>query len=273
MKINFIIALLFCTLIGHSQSDTIVYFTKLNKTTGSKKDAIYYSELMQGKKGLIVFKEYALKESKWTTVYEANVQRVTDSSYSYNQIQNKKQIYIRYYSKKDSGYLVRDYLNNKLISEGLSRLIFPLIREGHWKQYSQVDGKLKNESEYIDNKLISNIYYVPGGSYIYNVFTYVDKNPEYEGGDYELLKFIGENTIYPDKAKENNITGRVIISFILMADGSIQGLDFLQRVDILLDAEALRVVSSIPKNKWKPAEIDSKKVNMPMVLPITFSIH
>lgn len=50
----------------------------------------------------------------------------------------------------------------------------------------------------------------------------------HEGGDRELLKFIGENNRYPEKARENNIAGRVIISFILMADGSIQGIDFLQ---------------------------------------------
>jgi TonB family protein len=126
---------------------------------------------------------------------------------------------------------------------------------------------------YKDNQLISNKYRVADGTYINDVFNYVDKNPEYEGGYSELLKYIGENTEYPEKARANKITGRVVVMFILMQDGSIQGIDFLQRVDLLLDFEALRVVSTIPKNKWKPAEIGNKKVNTPVMIPITFSIH
>jgi periplasmic protein TonB len=98
------------------------------------------------------------------------------------------------------------------------------------------------------------------------------KPPAYKGGDSALLRFIGENTIYPQKAKDNNITGRVIVTFVLMKDGSIQGIDLYQRVHHILDLEAIRVVNSIPKDKWIPAEINGEKVNTAYLIPITFRL-
>jgi hypothetical protein len=136
---------------------------------------------------------------------------------------NKKQVYIRTFKKKDGGFYIRDYLNTKLDEEGLSNTIFPLIKNGLWKKYSPVDGKLFMETEYKDNQLITNKYWSPDGTLITDVFSYVDKNSEYEGGYLELLNFIAQNTEYPEKAWENNITGRVILCVVVMKDGSIQG--------------------------------------------------
>jgi hypothetical protein len=57
-----------------------------------------------------------------------------------------------------------------------------------------------------------------------------------------------------------------------MKDGSINGIDFVQRTHYLLDLEALRVINLIPKSKWKPAEINGQKVNTPIMIPINFNI-
>jgi TonB family protein len=273
MRLRFIIVLTLCSLTGQAQKDTVLYFSKLDKVVGSINDAFYYSEIKQGKKGNFILREFALKDNKWTNVYEASIKKETDSSYSAFQIQNKKNIYIRYFTKRDSGFYIRDFFNRILIAEGFSKTLFPLIREGHWNQYSQLNGKIENESEYRDNQLITNKYFLPLGTYINDVFNYVDKNPEYGNSDSELLNFIAEHIKYPERARENNITGKVIVSFVLMADGSIQGLNLLQRVNVLLDIEAIRVVNSIPKDKWKPAEINGIKVNMPVMIPISFSIR
>jgi TonB family protein len=273
MRLKFSILLILCTLPGLAQNDTVIYYSKLFQAGVPKNEAFYYSELMKEKKGNYILKEFALDDNKWKKVYEGNMNKETDSTYSFYQISNKKQIYIRSITKRDSGFYIRDYLNSRLDEEGLSKTIFPLIKNGHWKHYNSVDGKLLIEAEYKDNQLITNKYWNPDGTHINDVFSYVDKYPEYEGGDYELLNFVAQNTKYPEKAKDNNIAGKVILSFVVMNDGTIQGIRFLQRVNFLLDIEALRVVYSIPPNKWKPAEIGNKKVNMPVMIPITFSLH
>jgi TonB family protein len=273
MRLKFSILLILCTLIGRAQNDTVIYYSKLFKAGVSKNEAFYYCEVKKGKKGNYTLREFALVDNKWKKVYEGSMNKETDSTFSFFQISNKKQIYIRSITKKDSGFYIRDNLNSRLYEEGLSKTIFPLIKNGPWRHYNSVDGKIFIEAEYKDNQLITNKYWNPDGTYINDVFSYVDKYPEYEGGDYELLNFVAQNTRYPEKAKDNNITGRVILSFVVMKDGSIQGIRFVQRVNFLLDVEALRVVNSIPPNKWKPAEIGNKKVNMPVMIPINFSIH
>ena len=121
--------------------------------------------------------------------------------------------------------------------------------------------------------MISNKWWINDKRYITNVTTNVDKNAEYEGGNAALLKFIAENIKYPIEARDNNITGKVIVSFIVMNDGTIKGIRILKNVHILLDLEAVRVINSIPKNKWKPAEIEGEKVNFPMMIPVNFTIR
>lgn len=267
-----LLLLLFSEIL-QAQNDTIVYFSKLNRSIDSKEDAFFYSKLVQGKKGNLILRDFALNINKWENVYESDIRKVTDTSYSYFYLPFKKQIYIRSFTKRDSGYYIRNYLSSTLSEEGLSKTIFPLIRNGLWKQYDPSDGKILSEALYKDNQVITNKYRIPDGTYISDVFSYVEKKPDYEGGISELLKFIGENLKYPEKARENNISGRVFVSFVLMNDGSIEGVRFIQRVNLLLDVEALRVIDLIPADKWKPAEIDNKKVNTPMALPITFSLN
>jgi len=58
-----------------------------------------------------------------------------------------------------------------------------------------------------------------------------------------------------------------------MFDGSIQNVTILKSVHPLLDNEAIRVVNSIPNDKWKPGELEGKKVNVFYVVPITFTLR
>jgi len=254
------------------QKDTIVYFSKLNKTVNSKTDANYYSEIKTDKRGNLSHMFFQLIDDKWDNVYKARIQKENDTSYSYFSINNKEEKYLRSFSKSDSGYYLKDFLNSQLISEGFSKTIFPEIRYGKWVQYNPSTGELTFEGIYVDNQLITNTYRVPDGSYIKDVFTYVEKKYEFEGGDEMLLKYISENLKYPEAARDNHITGRVIVSFVLMKDGSINGINFLQHTHYLLALEAIRVLNSIPKDKWKPAEINGQKVNTPIVIPINFNM-
>lgn len=103
------------------------------------------------------------------------------------------------------------------------------------------------------------------------VYKEVDEMPVYPGGDQALLSFIAENTVYPEEAKRNSITGRVLVKFIVEPDGSVSEVAIEKGVDPILDAEAVRVVSSLPRFE-KPGIKAGEKVRVWYMLPITFSL-
>jgi protein TonB len=104
------------------------------------------------------------------------------------------------------------------------------------------------------------------------VFVEVDEMPVFTGGDIEILNFISKNTTYPKEAKEKNITGKVIVRFVVEKDCTVSSVEILKSVDPVLDAEALRVVSSMPKFE-KPAKKDGKIVRVYYMVPITFTLQ
>ena len=94
--------------------------------------------------------------------------------------------------------------------------------------------------------------------------------PMYPGGDGELLKYLTENTKYPEAAKAEKIQGRVIIRFFVSTEGTAEEVTVLKGVDARLDAEAVRVVSTL--KGFKPGMQGGKPVNVWYMVPITFSL-
>jgi protein TonB len=87
----------------------------------------------------------------------------------------------------------------------------------------------------------------------------------------EILKYIARNTKYPAIAKENNITGRVFVGFVVDKSGSVTNVKLLRGVDKYLDAEAIRVVKSMPK--FSPGRQRGKPVKVQYNIPITFKLN
>ncbi len=103
------------------------------------------------------------------------------------------------------------------------------------------------------------------------IFTVVEKNPEFPGGAAALMKYLRDNINYPVIAQENGIQGRVICEFVVNRDGSIVDAKVLRGVDPSLDKEALRVVNSMPK--WNPGEQRGKPVRVRFTLPVQFKLE
>lgn len=74
-----------------------------------------------------------------------------------------------------------------------------------------------------------------------------DSKTMYPGGEEALFKFLRDNIKYPEEASKNNIGGCVVVQFIVEADGSVSNIKIVSSVHPALDAEALRVVSLMPK--------------------------
>lgn len=102
-------------------------------------------------------------------------------------------------------------------------------------------------------------------------FSVVEQMPEYPGGMRAGLEFMARNLRYPTKAREAGKQGRVIVRFVVRKDGSLSDFKVLCPVDPWLDAEAIRVISTMPK--WKPGMQDGKPVSVKFTLPVTFMLE
>jgi protein TonB len=101
-------------------------------------------------------------------------------------------------------------------------------------------------------------------------FVVVEEMPMFPGGEVELLKWIGENTQYPEVAKENNIQGKVIVRFCVTSKGTVDRVSILKGVDPELDKEAIRVVQTLPA--FKPGKQGGKPVPVWYMVPINFTL-
>jgi TonB family protein len=93
--------------------------------------------------------------------------------------------------------------------------------------------------------------------------------PEYPGGYEAMGQFIKKNMTYPRAAVKKKIHGVVYVAFIVGPDGSISEISTIRGISKECDAEAMRVVSLMPK--WKPGQTDGKNVSVRFVLPLKFA--
>ena len=94
---------------------------------------------------------------------------------------------------------------------------------------------------------------------------------QFPGGTEQLIKFLSDNVKYPAECEKQGVQGRVILRIVIDKDGSVTDIEVEKSVHPLLDAEAVRVASSMPR--WQPATKDGQPVRIRYSLPITFSLN
>jgi protein TonB len=100
----------------------------------------------------------------------------------------------------------------------------------------------------------------------------VEEKPKFMGGDENTFtKWVHERIVYSDLAKENGIQGRVVLTFLVDADGYVKNVTVLRGLDPSIDKEAVRVVSSSPR--WTPGRQRDRNVKVRYNFPINFQIR
>jgi TonB family protein len=102
-----------------------------------------------------------------------------------------------------------------------------------------------------------------------NLFTVVEELPEFPGGKINLSLWLSQNTKYPVEAGDKKITGKVFVDFVINRKGKVSGIKVYKPVHPLLDAEAIRVISSMPD--WKPGTQSGNPVDVSIRLPVEFN--
>ena len=103
------------------------------------------------------------------------------------------------------------------------------------------------------------------------IFQVVEEMPQFPGGMNEAMKFLAMNIKYPISAQQAKIEGRVIVQFVVEKDGSVSDVKVMRGVNSELDAEAIRVVSMMPK--WIPGKQRGKAVAVKYTMPIMFRLQ
>jgi len=99
---------------------------------------------------------------------------------------------------------------------------------------------------------------------------HMTRYPMYPEGLMGVMKHVRNITVYPEKALNNNITGVVLLSYVVQTDGSVDDIRVLQSVDPLLDNEAIRVLKCM--KRWIPGECEGETVRVEFRQPFRFSI-
>ncbi len=128
------------------------------------------------------------------------------------------------------------------------------------------NGKLKRIEDWEGTKMTDGHCYDTAGKEVPFFDYIVMPEPPYSYQDY-----LRNNITYPKKARRQNLQGRVYISFMVQADGSIQDATVTKGIGALCDDEALRVIRGLPK--WNPAKIDGVVMPMKILLPVFFKLQ
>jgi protein TonB len=98
----------------------------------------------------------------------------------------------------------------------------------------------------------------------------IDSYPEFEGGMAAWAKFIQKNLRYPYAAQEQEVQGKVFLSFVVEIDGSITDVTLIKGIGAGCDEEAMRVIKKSPK--WKPGQQQNRKVRVRYTMPLSFRL-
>jgi protein TonB len=100
-------------------------------------------------------------------------------------------------------------------------------------------------------------------------YTILQTQPSFKGGDREKFReWVSRNTNYPKNAQDSGIFGKVMLSFIIETDGSVDNVKILKGIGSIVDDEAIRAIKSSPK--WTPGTSNGRPVRVRYQISLLF---
>ncbi len=289
--------------------DTTIYFKGFRQPVKEKEDAKFYMQYGKNEDGKIPFKKFTsagiLEEEGWlsaqdsvtpqailTTFYPEGAIKQTEDFSTPDHLKtvffktgdaNYKIYDARYlptgitkckfiFCKDNTGKVILDkgngifrrYNEDGLLAEEGS--VKDSLAEGEWKGHDE-KGKLQYKESYEGGTLAIGERYDESGQK--TDYTVLEMLPEPTGGMKNFYKHIGKNFKFPSEAKRSGAAGKVIVTFVIEADGSTSSFEIVKSLTPLIDAEAIRVIEAYPK--WNPGKQRGKSVRVTYTLPMAFN--
>jgi TonB family protein len=103
-----------------------------------------------------------------------------------------------------------------------------------------------------------------------DAFVVMEEIPEFQGGTDAMVAWITSNLKYPAEAVKAKITGKVYVNFVVSSTGKVKNVVVSKSASPMLNAEAIRVISSMPE--WKPGSQRGTAVDVQMQVPVEFKL-
>ena len=100
------------------------------------------------------------------------------------------------------------------------------------------------------------------------IYDLCEEMPEFPGGEGKLLQFIADSIHQPQCVLEGKVKGRCIVEMIVEKDGSLSDIKIVRSLHKDCDAEAIRVLQTMPR--WKPGRQKGKPVRVKYVWYVQF---
>ncbi len=167
--------------------------------------------------------------------------------------------------KKGKGYYIGYTTDFKRIFE--QGRVVDSLKDGEW--HGQLNDTVKFVCVYEKGIIKQGTSYGnKGAKYL---FTAIEVEPSFKGGVEKLYRFLGQYIRYLDVARDNNIQGKIFLSFIIEKDGSLTNIKVIRGLGYGLDEETVRVFKRSPK--WNPGLQYGVPVRMMYTFPIVFALQ
>lgn len=266
-KIVFIL-IMFLPFFGFSQKDTVYYYGVNGKIDNPLKKDIMKKVDYRGKNKIKV-STYKATEIDWQLIYTEKIKVISDSIF---EIRMKGDEFsgkvTRVFEPIDKGYNFTDRMSNSVKRSGTTKLKVPLIFDGTVTE-NYNSGKIKSESVFKNNELISNKNWLPDGTQVVdNIFYSVDNEPRFEPG----MGFIHQQIRQAIKvAKFDLLTveGKMVVGLIITKDGQIGGVQIVKGISQILNGILVEAFGKI-EGAWVPAKLNGQDVNYFQMIPLNF---
>lgn len=272
MKHLLLTSLILTLIVSHSLAQPQVYYYGVNsRPVKNMAEAITYEEVIQRSDTKYLIKTYQLLQGQWKQAKKEKIRVAVDRSQTIKYYANTwfpKKIYREYEVLGPKEYRFKESTTTSLIRSGTSTSYLPLHLEGILTQYHP-NGELKSKSLYSDNQLVSNENWLSDGSkYIDTIFYSVDEEPEYQMGD-DFFKSFLIRKLEESKIDLTQIQDEVVIGWVVMKDGTLDGIITTQGKSRQLNEYLVHTISELP-GTWTTARLNGSEVRYYMSIPLNF---
>lgn len=188
---------------------------------------------------------------------------------SLNHSNLKKRITMMYSQKSSAGRKLRVLALVPAIGLALAVCNIPAVASTI-SATSEVKVSNTTTSDISANKVSENSVVSQTGSTDNKEVRTTEELPQYPGGEMAMMRYLMDNVKYPAEAEAAREQGRVVVKFVIEADGSIGETEVVRSVSPSLDAEAVRVVKAMPR--WTPGKSNGQAVACNYSIPVVFKL-
>lgn len=252
-----------------AQKESVIYIGTNGKLT-TLDQAIFMQKTLNKSAKVTTVQTYKLTDAKWEKICSEQYKKLNDSTYQING--NGKNIppknFRTFVLQADNLWKFRDVVKDQIVCSGFAKSVVPLLIHGQVTEY-YLSGNKKSVSEYNNNELVSNENWNENGDkYIDNIFYSVDKYPSFNPGNKVLHQYILKG--FKDANIDiSAISGSLIIGFVVMGDGTIDGIKIIQGLGPNINSVAYESFATL-KGTWTPAKLNDQTVRYFQVFPINF---